>query len=53
MRAAYKQHLGVMTARVNSLTGVAYKDDGTIIGWCVAAAAASCVCMCRAVCARV
>ena len=39
VRAAYKQHLVTMVSRVNSLTGVAYKDDSTILGWCVFACA--------------
>ncbi|GFH14503.1 uncharacterized protein HaLaN_10569, partial [Haematococcus lacustris] len=32
-RALYKQHITSVTSRVNSLTGVAYKDDPTIMGW--------------------
>jgi hypothetical protein len=33
VRAAHKQHLAAMVSRVNTLTGVAYKDDSTILGW--------------------
>ena len=32
-RGLYQRHLAAMTGRVNTVTGVAYRDDPTIFAW--------------------